>query len=1275
MHPLSAGSELPPIPASPSTPQTPAAATGAVADAPDTVPTSSSAFANQPATSTPVTAARSSSASQTIQETTKTSEQVYLTHATVAAAAAVAGGLVGGVHKLDVRTAANVAEAAVDPAAVVDFDCMSPTAAAAVSAGQHMQEQAAGKGLVGEGGTAGEQVGLDAGGTAAAGQVSTGGASTEGGIAGHAVSPEDREDVAATLQRLRSAGQLQGPDTPTGASTGPSTDSAAAPNAEDSFVGASMPGAGSGSGAASAFSAAAAAGHPSAQGVSAGTAAPALAGYPDPTIGTAAEDINTMSVTAPETAPGSSSGLLAAHDAAAKAAAVAGALAHIGVAVNSAAALADTATQPAEAVEAAAEAAAAAGTDAGNADTSAVRASSLHQQHTLAEFLLDDHAVHMAATQHSADSSANATAASSLYQVDLSAGTSSVAADDDLQVQLDVGRSRRVLSPDGTVAAPAATVPEEAVAAIKASEAAEAPKSPRHPSLRQLSMTRQPDNAGSSSAQQDKPSSSGLPYGLTVADIVAATVASEERRFRVVSPRSSAGDNFFTASSSSAPSTPRADAVAVERSNSPLSASATKAIYDSVQLAVQQQQEQEQLALAVARSASLGPARGATDQYDDADAADFAVGGAGESAEASTTAQMHSAGSQDSTATSSRPSSAGSVGRAGEVPCSVDNHSPAATAVAKQNAEVMQEVMHETAGAAQGTVGPTAAAGTPVMRADTLSSDSTASQCGDVSEYQAAAALPGADAATESGPNSSSTSAGDRLAAAVAAEAADPVAAAAAGTDVAATAAPAFPSVVFGVGAMPVDLPAVSRGADSVETGPSSTGNDTAGVSEELSTAAALASTGLAALDDGSSMQVKRLPAPEDPAVQQVVDATSAAVVSSAGLDATAVAAASAAAAATELHADTPDPAVAAASAAQLVVDAASTLPGMLDPADVASAAAAAGAAAAAAATPGMDPTSAAVACAVAAADPLANPEDVAAAAAHAVASMQDSAGADEPTSPKSITAGMEGAPAVWEAGSSAPTNLGGCAGAGGLVDLTGLLPIMAPAGQVGDAIPVSSSGPSTGSTAPAQLPTVLEASESEGSSAGDGTGVGMGVQQGGMFEGTSEAGGSVEVLNREGLAKMFDPLIVQLAMATSTPLEGLGVDESALAGMDSAAAIAAAGRAFINSSSFGTARSGGSGMLLLQPHPLAGAASLGTSTGLGGGPPEGGVLQTHLAAAEEALAQLDNDSKLQRRQTDSISLGAGRSAVLGELDEAALAAVGGTAEAPAGPAEGEGKG
>jgi hypothetical protein len=65
--------------------------------------------------------------------------------------------------------------------------------------------------------------------------------------------------------------------------------------------------------------------------------------------------------------------------------------------------------------------------------------------------------------------------------------------------------------------------------------------------------------------------------------------------------------------------------------------------------------------------------------------------------------------------------------------------------------------------------------------------------------------------------------------------------------------------------------------------------------------------------------------------------------------------------------------------------------------------------------------------------------------------------------------------------------------------------------------------------------------------------------------------------------------------------------------------------------------------------------------------------MYTHLEAVEQALAQLDSGSDLQRQQTDSISLGAGRSSALGELDEAALAAMGGVsgaAEAPAGAAE-----
>jgi hypothetical protein len=160
-----------------------------------------------------------------------------------------------------------------------------------------------------------------------------------------------------------------------------------------------------------------------------------------------------------------------------------------------------------------------------------------------------------------------------------------------------------------------------------------------------------------------------------------------------------------------------------------------------------------------------------------------------------------------------------------------------------------------------------------------------------------------------------------------------------------------------------------------------------------------------------------------------------------------------------------------------------------------------------------------------------------------------------------------------------------------------------------------------------------------------------MGVQAGAA----RSAGGinRVEALNSEGLSKMYDPLIVQLALAGSAPLEGLGLDESSLAGMHTAAAIAAAGRVLTGSSSFGTAASDGPGVMLLQPHPMAGVAAMDASA----------ELEEHLAAAEEALSQLD--SKLQRQRTDSISLGGAHSSTLDEAAASAAAA----AEAPAGPA------
>jgi hypothetical protein len=241
--------------------------------------------------------------------------------------------------------------------------------------------------------------------------------------------------------------------------------------------------------------------------------------------------------------------------------------------------------------------------------------------------------------------------------------------------------------------------------------------------------------------------------------------------------------------------------------------------------------------------------------------------------------------------------------------------------------------------------------------------------------------------------------------------------------------------------------------------------------------------------------------------------------------------------------------------------------------------------------------------------------------------------------------------------------------------DLRTLLPILAPSGQIGDAIPVSSSaleaatgGAATGAhlpvpaavqdrPAPALSPMPergeLLASSSECST-------GSGLEAAGS---TSQVTGTAEVLNMEGLSRLYDPLIIQLAMATSAPLEDLGVDESAIiaaAGGGSCGAIAAA-RALSNTSSFGKA---GSGTLMLQQHPMHRAASVGASAApLDPAPATegGGILYSHLAAADEAMSQLNID--LRRQCTDSISLGAGRSAVLGELDDAALAAL-----APAGP-------
>lgn len=1241
----------------------------------------------------------SSSPCLSIQQTIKTSQQVYVTHAAVAAAAAAAGGLVGGAQHLDVRTSANVAELAVDPAAVVDFDSLSPTST-----------------------TAAPSAFINDGSTAVGSSNSAGGGADSHAVP--AVLPEDKQDVAATLQRLRSAGQLQGPAASVG-STGLAGQTAGqtagqAVNTEDMFIGAGASGHSSSSTTAtnpstdlststaglhgqmpSSFSTAtaSAAGHPSAQGVSAGTAAPARAGYPDPVIGTAAEGSTTAADPAGlqagmQPVSGSSSSLLAVHDAAAHAAAVAGALAHIGTPVVAAAAMAETATQPAQAVEAAAAAAAATSSydeTTSPATSTAARAGSLQQQHTLADFLLDEHVdEHFGGTvsppQHS---SSSAHAVSAEHQVDLSVGTA--AAEEDVEVLLDVGRSTQLLSADGTVAQAAAVVPHEAVAAIQAtSETPEEARSPRHPSLRQLSMSCQQGPSSSSSTQQDKPPGS-LPYGLTVADIVAATVASEERRFRVVSPRSSGGpvspqsctgSNFFTASSGSAPSTPRGDAAAagpaVERSSSPMSATATRAIFDSVQLAVQQQQQQDQLAQAVVRSGSLC-ATPAHMQAGDAQS----TPGAELTAEASTTGQMASAGSGDSTATSSRPSSAdpsvhrdsddslAASGDGGGVGAAVH----ASMDVTQQNAKVMQDMLlQEQEAAAAGDAAPAAKAPAVVGSG---SGDSAASVCGDFYVDQAGA-LSSSKEPTEqaSHPTSiNSAIAGDKLAAAVAAGMADPVGAAAAGTDVAATAASAFPSVLFGADAMPVDVAATPRSLDSSDTHTGISGISADDMSpQDLSTASAMANSALAALSTAGLDSDAGLQDPPavtaDTALLRVVEATSSAGISTAlaGTDAPAAAAAAAGAAATEMHAASPDPAAAAADAAMLVVDAASTVPGLLEPSDVASAAAAAGAAAAAAATPGMDPHSAAVACSFAAAAPLAPPEEVGAAAASALAGLQDSTGTAAAVADSSAGASAAALPHLPPAFAPMPTDMHaaertvntpaqasagvqdsrGTSSSSPTAGLHGVLPILAPAGQVGDAISISSLAFSVGT--PPSEPAVTSASFST-------------AQQPTMADSAVPTNSTAELLNREGLSKMYDPLIIQLALATSAPLEGLGLDESDFlaAHGSSAAAVAAAGREPTQSGSFGKA----AGMLLLQPHP---AASLAASTSLGGGPAEGSTIMSHLAAAEQAMSQLD--TQLQRQRTDSISLGAGRSAASGELDDVPLTASGvkAAAEVPAGP-------
>jgi hypothetical protein len=228
--------------------------------------------------------------------------------------------------------------------------------------------------------------------------------------------------------------------------------------------------------------------------------------------------------------------------------------------------------------------------------------------------------------------------------------------------------------------------------------------------------------------------------------------------------------------------------------------------------------------------------------------------------------------------------------------------------------------------------------------------------------------------------------------------------------------------------------------------------------------------------------------------------------------------------------------------------------------------------------------------------------------------------------------------------------------------DLEGVLPILAPAGQVGDAITVSSAAFATDT--PPSEPAVASASLSTAQLPGTAGSAESTSSTKVTEEQPARVGGTAEVINREGLSKMYDPLFIQLALASSAPLEGLGLEESDFlaAHGSSAAAVAAAGRELTQSGSFGMAAAG-PGMLLLQPHP---AASLAASTSLGGGPAEGSAIMSHLAAAEQALSQLD--IKLQSQRTDSVSLG--RSATLGELEDVSLTATAGpaTAEAPAGP-------
>jgi hypothetical protein len=542
--------------------------------------------------------------SDSIQETTKTAADVNNHHAAAATAAAAAGALVSVIPDLTVRTAGNIAEMTLDPAAVVAFDsgvdlglrvpssCQQQqqeqqgaigstvtTSWQSQSQSQHQQHNSSTIVAVDSVGSAGAIApGSGAGRLIAAAPLTLSSSVDEWRGLG-AVLPDKVADVADTVGRLRAEGQLAVPDC--------GEDDTSRGNLEAFDRG--------------------------------GGTIKYLQLQPEAAVDGGSEKMAGGANYSANDCKGEDvscgrAKLMVTHEEAAKAAAVAGALVHVGHHVATAADLAAVATATGLAM-----------------DALAAEGTGQQQQQQPSE------SAAAAAMQRKAGRQRSS---ASIKQQQYAAADNDVP---DLNIMMglvSVGPSTSVISEEGNAVSAAAVVPDEAVQSPIAdqqrnftlpNQQLHSPK-PVSPSAAHTDRSSSAAGAAATGAdvERDEGAEEGIPTGSLAAQLVAATIASEERRFRAHSPVEARdgrvvgtpcavqcpGGSYPGNGSSSSTDGQQVVSDTQWAGSRPPTAAKTKAIFETVQRVVQKKQleveQQQQYKDTASSSSSTGDSSNAS---------------------------------------------------------------------------------------------------------------------------------------------------------------------------------------------------------------------------------------------------------------------------------------------------------------------------------------------------------------------------------------------------------------------------------------------------------------------------------------------------------------------------------------------------------------------------------------------------------------------------------------------------------------------------------------